>query len=234
MSVDAGLERLGIAETSLDRTRRWIGRALVNGLIGERVAVNASLSNFTTTSRLRGFLDPTTQTDSVFLGQVNRSVQLGASLLPKAPDGGVLAAQLSLTDASTVSGGALDGYGSTITSAFLSYQRRLGESGLSYGLQGLLARSEAGAASQTTYGPSVLVGKAWFDDKLRVTGSAALSWVNLDEGARSRVLNLRPSVGYELEKLGTVTLSLVHTARSQSARGDFSENLASLNYAWTF
>ena len=234
LSVDGGLERLGIGEASRDRTRRWIGQALVSGQLGRRLAINASFSNFSTTSRLRGFLDPTTSTDSIFLAQVNRSAQLGASLLPTATDGGVWTAQLSLTDASTLRDGVLDGYGSTVTSAFLSYFRRLGESTFLWGVQGLLARTEAGPASQTTYGPSVNVSKAWLDDRLVLGASAAWSFVDVDEAGASRVLNLRPSLSYDVEKLGRLTLTHVLTDRSLAERNDFTENLLTLNYAWSF
>ena len=234
LSVDGGLERLGIGDASRDRTRRWIGQAMLSGQLGNRLAVNASFSNFSTTSRLRGFLDPTTSTDSVFLAQINRSASLGMSLLPAAEGGGVWTGQLSLTDASTLRDGALDGYGSTITSAFVSYFRRVGESGFSWGAQGLLARSEAGPASQTTYGPSVNVAHAWLDGKLTLGASAALSFVDVDEAGRSRVLNLRPSLGYDVDQLGRFTLTHVLTDRALSERNDFTENLLTLNYAWSF
>ena len=234
LSVDGGLERLGIGDANRDRTRRWIGQAMVSGQVGQRLAVNASFSNFSTTSRLRGFLDPTTSTDSVFLAQINRSASLGASLLPAAEGGGVWTGQLALTDASTLRDGALDGYGSTITSAFVSYFRRVGESGFSWGVQGLLARSEAGPASQTTYGPSVNVANAWLDGKLTLGASAAVSFVDVDESGRSRVINLRPSLSYDIDALGRFTLTHVLTDRALSVRNDFTENLLTLNYAWSF
>ena len=234
LSVDGGLERLGIGDANRERTRRWIGQAMLSGQLGNRLAVNASFSNFSTTSRLRGFLDPTTSTDSVFLAQINRSASLGASLLPAAEGGGVWTGQVSLTDASTLRDGVLDGYGSTITSAFVSYFRRVGESGFSWGVQGLLARSEAGPASQTTYGPSVNVAHAWLDGKLTLGASAAVSFVEVDETGRSRVINVRPTLGYDVEKLGRFTLTHVLTDRALSVRNDFTENLLTLNYAWSF
>lgn len=234
VAVDGGLERNGISENSLDRGRRIIGRAMANGQIGKRLAVNAQFSNFSSTSRLRGFLDPTTSTDSVFIAQVNRQASIGASLMPKEGVGGVLTGQLSFTDVSTLQDGRLSGFGSTVTNVFTSYARQYAEAGFGWSVQGLYARTNAGPASQTLYGPSASVSQQLAKGKLRVEASGTMSFISLDDGGDNRVLTVRPTATYNLDRFGNVTLAYTHTGRSLARAQNFSENLLSLQYGWTF
>ena len=240
ISVDGGVERNGISERSRDRGRRAVGRVLANGTLAERLRLQGSYSNFNSTSRLRGFLDPGTSTDSVFIAQVNQQAQLGATYQPQAEIQSALTAQLSLTDVSTLRDGRLDGFGSTVTSAFLGYDRAFEASGFRFGVRGLYARTAAGPASQTTYGPSVTAQQTLLDGRLALAATSALTFVDFPEsGRRSRVLNVRPTATYALERFGRLTLTYTHNARSlddagPDARGRFRENLLSLQYGWTF
>ena len=135
---------------------------------------------------------------------------------------------------STLRNGALDGFGSTVTSVFGGYARQFEGSGTTLGIQSLYARTAAGPASQTSYGPSLTAGQQLLDGQLQLSASVALTFIQVDEAGDSRVLNVRPSASYNLEQFGKVTLGYTHTARRLVNDQNFSEHLVSLNYGWSF
>ena len=235
VSLNGGLQRNNLLGDRQQTQRRVIGQVTVAARPGERTGITLNLSNFNATSRLRGYFDPLSATDSIFLAQINRSARLGFTLSrPKERAPGSLSINASVTDAQSIRDDTLTNFRNTLYNAYLGYAGQLAGGGLSYQAQLLYGYTRASLADNRVYGPSVALSKTFADDKLQLSLTGSYSIVDYADRAGGSVLLSRLAASYRVGGTGMLQSQLQFTDRADGDDRRLTETLLTLTYAWNF
>ena len=235
LAVNGGVQRNNLADDRKSSQRRIITQIAATARPAERLFVNLSLSNFNQTSRVRSFLDPTTNTDSIFLAQVNRSAALGLNWQrdKKAGPGG-FNLNFSIQDAQSIQDEQLTDFTSTLYNTYLGYTGRIKGPAIDFQTQFLLAINDA-VQTNRTYGPSIALSRTLANDKLSLGLTGSYSWVDFDTDALDgRILLSRLVATWQVFEKGSLQGHLQYSRRRSGERDPFNETLAALQYNWNF
>ena len=236
VSLNGGLQRNNLADDRQRGQRRFIAQVAVNARATERLNLNLNLSSFNYTSRVRSFLDPTSNTDSLFLAQINRSGTLGLTWR-RDPEAGPGAFNLHFTvqDAQSIQDEEITTYASRLYNTYIGYGGRLAGPGVDFQVQGLLAVNDAAERANRTYGPSLVLRRSIREGLLTLALTGSYSWVDYaGDDQDGRIFLSRLSGGYRLGESGALQANLQYSHRRSGEATPLDETLVSLQYAWNF
>lgn len=236
VAINGGLQRNNLAGDRKDVQRRVVSQVTVNARATEQLNFNVNVSNFNYTSRVRSFLDPTSNTDSIFLAQVNRSGRLGMTWRRAKEKGpGVFNLNFSVQNAQSIQDERITNRMNTLYNTYLGYSGRVAGPNIDFQAQALIAFNEADALSNRTYGPSLALRKNFQDGLLNLSFTSSYSWVDYDNDTLDgKILLGRLIAGFKVTEKSALQAQLQYSRRQSGERTPFNETLIALQYNWNF
>lgn len=236
VALNGGVQRNNLADDRQQGQRRFIAQVAVNARATERLNLNLNASTFNYTSRVRSFLDPTSNTDSIFLAQINRSGTLGLTWRRDPEVGpGALNLHFTVQDAQSIQDEEITTFASRLYNTYLGYAGRMAGPGIDYQAQAMLAINDADVRANRTYGPSLVLRRSIREGLLTLALTGSYSWVDYAGEDRDGAVFLSRFTGaYRLGEQGALQANLQYSHRKSGEATPLDETLVSLQYAWNF
>ncbi|RRB02840.1 hypothetical protein [Larkinella rosea] len=256
LMANAGLQRDNLDGARFQTLRRFVGSGQAAWVPSQRLNLMVQYSNFLSYSNLRSSYDYLTQVtpynvlDTLNYRQISQNIVSSINYQLKS---GKEVTRLLSTSLIYQSGNDRQGtqqQGTRLYNASLTYSHSLRSQHLSLAAALNLSRNELQSFNNHLWGPSLIVNKAWKEEKLRVSGSLTYSraTTHLTEDRpyapppTGQLWNGRVSLGYTMAKKHQWQLSLIGLARPATTSADpavriqpaFRELTATLGYRYQF
>ena len=244
LAVNVGYQRDDLDNLKANTTNRTIGSVNATLTVSERLNIAGSYSNFTTFTNIKpnqfdeindaDLLDE--QIEELDYRQLSQTATLTVSygLSQKETSRQNLTLNYALNDVANEQGGIVRlGDASTFHNLNLGHTIDFSETNFNIttslnGTYNTIGREEA-----TTWGPTVALGKRFFEKTLNTRFSTGYNRSN-SSTANTNVINLRGAVTYILKERHNFNLNAVQLFRSGASNGDLSEFTATFGYNYAF
>lgn len=235
--VNAGLERTDLEKLGQQSTDRIIGSVNISYMPNAKWMFGGGYSNFRNDTKLRARTDLAVPIDSIFLAQVNQTIQanvirqLGSDLRP-ANLRFLLQHQRANSIINEV---VMENANSQVTVASVSYSSGNPEVGWQYNV-GLTANlTEISAFTNRSVAPTVGLSRNFLDGKATSYLQSAFSFQSRN-GDANQIFNLSLGGSYRLESSHRLGLRASHLNRIGGGGNDpgFSEWYGSISYGYSF
>ena len=245
LGLNVGLQQNNLDAEKISTMRRMVGSASVGYAASERLNLNASYSNFQTFTNIRpqfeqqNQLTPYENLDTLNFTQISQSANLNASYVLSADKERRqnLSMNLSFQDAADKQGNGSMHAGTQFYNLNTAYSMNLAPKQMS--VTGALnySHNQMDTIASIAVGPTLASSRSFFEKKLRASLSATANNSYSNGNLQSRVISLRGSSSYKIQKQHNFNLSLVGlNRRSKRAEGmqSFLEFTATLGYSYNF
>ncbi|OAV43835.1 hypothetical protein [Lewinella sp. 4G2] len=243
LTANVGLQRNDLDNSAAANNRRFIGSLNANYTASDRLNLNASFSNFTTTNRHKAIAVNNLLVDSVVIAQTQQSVDLTASYLLDALGENVLIASGSYQRAALIRDEEVDqDQLSNFSMLMLSYARQKQEARGSLTGTLLFHRNATPDLNITTVGPNVgynlqVLGE---DGSVGINAGYQIAFTTfLDqpglESSSDGVLQSGLNFSYQITEKQTVNaMASFINAGGSEARPGYSDVQLGINYGFSF
>jgi hypothetical protein len=245
VGLNIGLQQNNLDAEKISSMQRMVGAASISYAASERLNLNASYSNFQTFTNIRpqfeqvNQLTPYENLDTLNFTQISQSSNLNASYVLSASKERRqnLSMNLSLQDAADKQGNGSMHAGTQFYNLNTAYSMNIAPKQMS--LSGALnySHNQMDTIASVAVGPTVAASRSFFEKKLRTSVSATANNSYASGDLQSRVISLRSSGSYKIQKQHHFNLSLIGlNRRSQRTEGiqSFMEFTATLGYSYNF
>lgn len=237
ISANLGIERTNLDELEAETTDRFIGAANVNYQPDEDWLFSGGYSNFRNDTKLRTRSDFTEPIDSIFLAQVNQSVNLmGLRRLGTEQRPATLQLVVNYQQAnSIIEDEVATDQNNRFTAAALNYSFGQLDAGAQWSAGLAYNRTRLGDITTSAISPTIAYNRNFFDNAL--AASVRTVWSLFQQGGdNNQVLNLSFGGTYRLQNSHSISLRATHLNRFGSAEAtrNFSEWYGGVNYGYRF
>ncbi len=244
LAMNIGYQRDDLDNLKANNTNRTVGALNATLTISERLNIAGSYSNFTTFTNIKpnqfdeindaDLLDE--QIENLDYRQLSQTATMTISygLSQKETSRQNMTLNYTLNDVANEQGGIVRlGDASTFHNLNIGHTIDFSESNLNIstavnGTYNTIGREEA-----TTWGPTVSVGKRFFEKTLNTRLSAGYNTSN-SSTSTTNIANLRGAITYILKERHNFNLNAVQLFRSGASNGDLSEFTATFGYNYAF
>lgn len=240
LSGNFGTQRNNLDDTEVSAVKRVVASINANFTPDEKWNLNGSYSNFTTFTNVRPRFDPFFRNDLDTLNfyqitqsatgaishnfgnkQIKQSININGSFQ--------IANETAQYD-------TLPDNTSRFSSGVLSYRYAFIPGNWSASFAVNVNRSELAGSESFTFGPNLILSKSLLQKKLRCSFSSSFNQVRNKSVVTGKVINLRLSGNYAVNKKHTFSLNLVTLRKFASAEDQksFTEFTSTLNYGYSF
>lgn len=234
VAVNAGLQRNNLNHTEETRVERFIGSVNTSYMISEKFNVNASYSNFNSTTKLDRFYQQSQidEIDSLLFLQVTNNVSAGVNYNFGQGD---IARTLTFTSSYQVASGN-QGNKSVFYNANVAYQANNTPRDLTFNVNMNANSNQVAAINNFSVGPTISVSKLFFTRKLRSTFSSSYIRSYQTAVLLSDNTTARLGCSYSTKTRHTfgVDLSYLNRLNHQGDMPSFSEFRGGVTYNYSF
>ncbi|MEW7291734.1 hypothetical protein [Aquimarina sp. 2304DJ70-9] len=244
LAINVGYQRDDLDNLKANNTNRTIGSLNATLAVSERLNIAGSYSNFTTFTNVKpnqfdeindaDLLDE--QIEDLDYKQLSQTATMTISygLSQKETSRQNLTLNYALNDVANEQGGIVRlGDASTFHNMNLGHTIDFSERNLSISTSVNGTYNTIGREEATTWGPTVSVGKRYFEKTLSTRLSTGYNTSN-SSTAKTNIANLRGAVTYTLKERHNFNLNGVQLFRSGGSNGDLSEFTATFGYNYAF
>ena len=240
-----GLERNNLRKLEANTSIRFVGSLNANLMLGEKLNINATYSNFKNTSKQNAFVQTQLLVDSIILAQVNQSASLNTSYVAGKEKNSTIAAMVSFSQANSIQNDEVQSdQANTNYVASLSYSYVFTESKLTLSTALFANQNITALQNSTSYSPSLNIKMPFFEDKLTATNSLSYILVYIDDLYDNSIFNWQAGFNYKYKEKHNFGLnfSIVHQASKVIPENvepnvepnNMLESIGQLNYSWSF
>ncbi|WP_133259551.1 hypothetical protein [Pseudochryseolinea flava] len=245
VAVSAGTQRDNLDKSKISTMRRMVASLNINYTPTEKLNLSASYSSFQTYTNIRSqFVDinqltPYDNLDTLNFTQISQSVSttamymLGSSKEKRQ----TLNVNLSLQAAADEQGDEEQNSGSKFYMSNVSYSLNLTPQNLTLAISINGNINESVGFSTKTFGPTASVSKMFFSKTLRTTFSTSLNNSYTNNKHTNKIVNLRLSGGYSIQKKHNLNASMVmvnRDSKTETNTKSFTEFTGTLGYSYSF
>lgn len=234
VAVNAGLQRNNLNHTEETRVERFIGSVTTSYMISEKFNLNASYSNFNSTTKLDRFYQQSQidEIDSLLFLQVTNNVTAGVNYNFGQGD---IARTLAFTSSYQVASGN-QGNKSVFYNANVAYQSNNTPRDLTFNVNLNANSNQVAAINNFSVGPTVSASKLFFTRKLRSTFSSSYIRSYQTAVLLSDNTTARLGCSYSTRTRHTfgVDLSYLNRLNHQGDMPSFSEFRGGVTYNYSF
>ncbi|GAA4279011.1 hypothetical protein [Aquimarina mytili] len=244
LAINIGYQRDDLDNLKANNTNRTIGSLNATLAVSERLNIAGSYSNFTTFTNIKpnqfdeindaDLLDE--QIEELDYRQLSQTATMTISytLSQKETSRQNLTLNYALNDVANEQGGIVRlGDASTFHNMNLGHTIDFSERNLSISTSVNGTYNTIGREEATTWGPTVSIGKRYFEKTLNTRLSAGYNTSN-SSTAKTNIANLRGAITYTLKERHNFNLNGVQLFRSGGSNGDLSEFTATFGYNYAF
>ncbi len=244
LALNIGYQRDDLDNLKANNTNRTVGSLNATLSVSERLNISGSYSNFSTFTNIKpnqfdeindgDLLDE--QIEELDYRQLSQTATLTVSyvLSNKKASRQNLVTNYALNDVFNEQGGIVRlGDASTFHNMNIGHTIDFSERNLNISTSINGTYNTIGREESTTWGPTVSVGKRYFEKTLNTRLSAGYNSSN-SATANTNVTNLRGSVTYTLKERHNFNLNAVQLFRNGSNNGGLSEFTATFGYNYAF
>ncbi|MEX0274624.1 MAG: hypothetical protein AB3N16_09625 [Flavobacteriaceae bacterium] len=243
VSVNAGLQQDNLDKSKSSELQRIVSAVNLNYTASERLGINGSYSNFQSYTNIRDQFDYINQVgefdnvDTLNYRQISQNATLGLNYQVKNTEAKQHAANLNLIyqnsdnqqDGETTENGTNAFYNSS-----LSYTLGYPQQKLTISLAANASYNSIGSTdTNLTLGPTMVVGKQFFDQRLRTNFSSSYNTSFTNGNQQNQVYNFRLGGNYTLLERHNLSLNILNLLRTAS--GDQNNDLTvTFGYSYAF
>ncbi len=244
LAINIGYQRDDLDNLKANNTNRTIGALNATLALSERLNIAGSYSNFTTFTNIKpnqfdeindaDLLDE--QIEELDYKQLSQTatMTISYSLSQQETSRQNLTLNYALNDVANEQGGIVRlGDASTFHNMNLGHTIDFSERNLSISTSVNGTYNTIGREEATTWGPTVSIGKRYFEKTLNTRLSAGYNTSN-SSTAKTNIANFRGAVTYTLKERHNFNLNGVQLFRSGGSNGDLSEFTATFGYNYAF
>lgn len=244
LSFNSGFQRNNLDNAKLNDTRRFVNAANVSAMLGNKLSLNASYSNFSSYTRSRPQNDPFFYNtfDTLNFYQVTQSANAGAGYNfgnAKLKQGLMLSTSYQVTGQRT---GTQDQIPAVVYNGNLGYNAGWMPTKTSGSIAVNLNHSIMEVQTTTYWGPNISVAQGFMNNTLRINLGGTFNQVISNGKSNSNILNSRAGINYAPKvknpiygkpSLG-ITCNYLSRLPSEQSTKKFSELTATINLSYSF
>ncbi len=205
LSVNAGLQQDNLDNAKTSDQRRVVSAINANLTASERMSINASYSNFQSFTNIRDQFDYINQVgefdniDTLNYRQISENVNLGINYILKKTETKQHTTNLNLVYQNSDSqqeGETIEGGDNAFYNGTAAYTLGYPERALNISLAANTSYNTVAESKNLTLGPTLAIGKQFFDKRLRTNFSSSYNTSFTDGNQQSDVLNFRLGSNY--------------------------------------
>ena len=225
LSVNAGLQQDNLDNAKTSDQQRVVSAVNANYTASERLGINASYSNFQSFTNIRDQFDFINQVsefdnvDTLNYRQISQNANLGINYILKKTETQQHTTNLNLVyqnsnnqqEGETIEGGENQFYNSTA-----GYTIGYPERALNISLAANVSYNTVAEDNNTTLGPTLAIGKQFFDKQLRTNFSSSYNTSFVNGEQQNDVLNFRLGSSYVWLEKHNINLNFLMLFRNSS------------------
>lgn len=244
LSINLGYQRDDLDNLKANNTNRTVGSINATLILSERLTINGSYSNFSTFTNIKpnqfdeindaDLLDE--ELEDLDFKQLSQSANAAINyiLSKKKTSSQNLSINYALNDVANEQGGIVRiGDASTFHNLNVGHSINFTERNLSINTAINGTYNTIGREESTTWGPTLGIGKYYFDKTLNTRISTGYNNAN-SAAANTKVTNIRGSASYTLKERHNFSLSAIQLFRNGGSTGNLSEFTATFAYNYAF
>ena len=223
LSVNAGLQRDNLDNAKLSNQQRVVSSVNANLTASERLGINASYSNFQSFTNIRDQFDYINQVgaldnvDTLNYRQISQNANLGMNYILKKTETKQHSTNLNLVYQNSTNqqeGETIDGGENAFYNGVAAYTLGYPEQALNISLAGNVSYNTVAEDNNTTLGPTLAIGKQFFDKKLRTNVSSSYNVAFTNGERQNSVYNFRLGSNYALLEKHNLSLNFLMLFRN--------------------
>ena len=242
ISANAGFQRDNLDNSKSSELQRLVSSFNLNYAYSEKLSLTGSYSNFQSYTNIRDQFDYINQVsdydnlDTLNYRQISKNANLGANYLLKNNEDRKNALNLNMSyqksdnqqNDQTIENGLSEFYNGAI-----SYTMGYPKQNLNISIAGNTSYNVFGIEKNVTLGPTLAIGKQFFDKKLRTNFSSSYNTSFNNGENQNNAFNFRLGRNYPFLEGHNVALNLMSLFRNntQGSNNDFT---ATLSYSYSF
>ncbi|WP_157614070.1 TonB-dependent receptor [Pseudotamlana agarivorans] len=242
LSVNAGLQRDNLNKTKSSEQKRVVSAINANLTASEKLSINASYSNFQSYTNIRDQFDYINEVsgfdnvDTLNYRQISKNANLGVNYILKKTEQNQHSTNLNLVyqnatnlqDGKTIEGGENSFYNGTA-----AYTIGYPSKNLNISLVANTAYNTTGIDKSFTVGPTLAVGKQFFDKQLRTNLSSSYNTSYINGDQQNSVYNFRLGSNYLWLEKHNLSLNFMMLFRKTTLNANNDLTLT-LGYSYAF
>ncbi len=245
LSGNLGTQRDDLDNTKISNMRRLVAATSVAIVPSPRFNLSVAYSSFQTFTNIRSqFVDinqltPYENLDTLNFTQIARNGTLSAMYMPgrNKDRRQTVSMNLMVQDAADRQAGVLQNSGLRFYNLNTAYNLLITPRQLTVSASFNVALSDGAALQTRTFGPTLAMGKQFFDKKLRTQLSVSHNQTQTEQKNMGRILNGRLSGAWSWKKKHNINFGVVmmnRTNRTEQQPGMITEYTGTLGYAYAF
>lgn len=244
LAFNLGYQRDDLDNLKANNTNRTVGSVNATLNVSERLTLGGSYSNFSTFTNIKpnqfdeindaDLLDE--ELENLDFRQLSQSANatINYILSNKKSSQQNLTVNYALNDVANEQGGIVRiGDASTFHNLNIGHTINLAERNLSISTAANGTYNTIGRENSTTWGPTLSIGKHYFDKTLNTRVSVGYNSSN-STAAQTNVTNYRGTVSYTLKERHNFNLNAIQLFKSGGSNGSLSEFTATFGYNYAF
>ena len=223
LSINAGLQRDNINNAKSSDQQRIVSSINANYTASERLGINASYSNFQSYTNIRDQFDYINQVgafdnvDTLNYRQISQNANLGMNYVVKKTETKQHSTNLNLVYQNSTNqqeGETIEGGENSFYNGVASYTLGYPKQALNISLAGNVSYNTVATDDNLTLGPTIAIGKQFFDKKLRTNFSSSYNTAYTNGEQQNNVYNFRLGSNYTFLKKHNLSLNFLMLFRS--------------------
>ena len=223
LNVNAGLQRDNLDNAKSSDQQRVVSAINANYTASERLGINASYSNFQSYTNIRDQFDYINQVgaydniDTLNYRQISQNANLGMNYILKKTETKQHSTNLNLVYQNSTNqqeGETIEGGENSFYNGVASYTLGFPQQALNVSLAGNVSYNTVAEDNNMTLGPTLAIGKQFFDKKLRSNFSSSYNSSFANGEQQNNVLNFRLGSNYTLYKKHNLNLNFLMLFRN--------------------
>ena len=225
LSINAGLQQDNLDKAKSSDQQRIVSAVNANYTASERLGINGSYSNFQSFTNIRDQFDYINQVgefdnvDTLNYRQLSQNANLGANYLVKKTETQQHSANLNLVYQNSTNqqeGETIEGGESQFYNGMAGYTLGYPERALNISLAANISYNTIAEDNNTTLGPTLSIGKQFFDKQLRTNFSSSYNTSFTNGAQQGDVLNFRLGSSYVWLEKHNLNLNFLMLFRNSS------------------
>ncbi|GGW46867.1 TonB-dependent receptor [Arenibacter certesii] len=243
LSVNAGLQKDNLDNAKTSDQQRVVSSVNLNYTASERLGINAAYSNFQSYTNIRDQFDYINQVgefdnlDTLNYRQISQNANLGFNYMVKKTKGHQHSASLNMVYQNSNNqqeGQTIEGGNNAFYNGSAAYTLGYLERAMTVTLAANTSYNTIGATDNSlTLGPTIAVGKHYFDKKLRANLSTSYNTSFANGEQQNKVYNLRLGSNYALLKKHNLSLNFMALFRKTDLKSSRDITLT-FGYSYSF
>lgn len=242
LSVNAGLQRDNLDNAKSSNQQRIVSAITANYTASERLGINASYSNFQSYTNIRDQFDYINQVgaldnvDTLNYRQISQNANLGMNYILKKTETKQHSTNLNLVYQNSTNqqeGETIEGGENSFYNGVAAYTLGYPEQALNISFAGNVSYNTVAEADNLTLGPTLAIGKQFFDKKLRTNFSSSYNTAFTNGERQNNVYNFRLGSNYALLKKHNLSLNFLMLFRN-SVLNTGRDLTITFGYSYTF